>query len=673
MENNTNQTLLNEAIRIGDELIKKAKRDVHGTYWNTISTDGNGKVAWAAAEGLYGGVCGISWFLLTLYKQTNDQKYLEKGLEGLDWSINYDRDNPSGFFAVITGKMSLPLTLLYASEITGRKEYLKKAVQISLNADVFLEQEKIIDDLINGISGTLLGLLHVYQKTADDRLLPLIDKFTKRLIDRAWWEKDGLYWDRSGQQIGGLCGFSHGASGIGFVFMELSRMTGNKAFNDMARLAFKYEEHFYDSEKNNWSDLRNGVYTDQDVKRHRDAFEANNRAFFNSPNQMNAWCHGAAGIGLARARAVELLEDEVYNADLNKACDKCDLPPEMHSAEGSFTMCHGVLGNAEVFLEAFRVTKDAKFHEKAVTAALRAIEVKKEGNNYVSGYTDAVGKEDTSLFMGNAGIGYFMLRCLDPINTPSLLAPIVKGSRDIPIKQLKTLCLSPLDLKRVLLSKFFERSLACADALEIPVFKKILKSGLRKLSFAEIEEVNTQIEALTDAKADLLQDVWGLEYTIYRLDRNAESHSYLSTKSRVLMEDAGTFCEGNSLIPGDMEFVLDEDIQLYSSKWEWAKGDFRATEKNLQVPEATHFWLLRSTHLGVNSEPLSDFTCLTLEVFKNKITLGKGIEEMLEAFGEISDDEKDAVKHLVQEQIKQAYLSGILLGFPQIEETIKEG
>jgi rhamnogalacturonyl hydrolase YesR len=664
MKNQTNHTLLSEAIRIGDELIKKAKRDIHGTYWNSISTDGHGKVAWASSEGLYGGVSGISWFLLTLYKQTNDQKYLEKGLEGLDWSLNYDRDNPSGFFALITGKMSLPLTLIYASEITGRQEYLKKAVQIALKAEVFLEQEQIIDDLINGISGTLLGLLHVYQKTGDNRLLPLINKFTQRLIDRAWWEKDGLYWDRNGQQIGGLCGFSHGVSGIGFVFMELSRMTGNKAFNDIARLAFKYEEQFFDAEKNNWVDLRNGVYTPEDAARHRAAFEANNKIFFSSPNQMNAWCHGAAGIGLARARAVELLEEESYQTDLENALRKCDLPPKNHSPEGSFTMCHGVLGNAEVFLEAFRVTKDVKFHEKAISAALRAIELKKEGNYYVSGYTDAQGKEDISLFMGNAGIGYFMLRCLDPLNTPSLLAPIVKGSREIPIKQLNTLCLSPLDLKRVLLSKFFERSLASAETLQLPVFKKILKSGLRKLNFSEIEEVNAEIKALEGAKADLLKDVWNLEFTIYRLDRNAESHSYLSTKSRVLMEDAGVFCEKNTTIPGDMEFVLDNDIQLYSSKWEWGKDDFKATEKNIQVPEATHFWLLRSTHLGVNSEPLSDFTCLTLEVFKNKITLGKGIEEMLEAFGEISDDEKDAVKHLVHEQIKQAYLSGILLGFP---------
>ena len=59
----------------------------------------------------------------------------------------------------------------------------------------------------------------------------------------------------------------------------------------------------------------------------------------------------------------------------------------------------------------------------AIHVATKMLRSKKETGRYVSGYLHVSAQEDASLFLGNAGIGYFYLRLLEPLRTPSILAP----------------------------------------------------------------------------------------------------------------------------------------------------------------------------------------------------------------------------------------------------------
>ena len=67
-----------------------------------------------------------------------------------------------------------------------------------------------------------------------------------------------------------------------------------------------------------------------------------------------AWCHGGPGIGLARLRSLELLENQETLADLNEAlqitaavCTNVVFP-----ASGNLCLCHGIGGNADLLLAA---------------------------------------------------------------------------------------------------------------------------------------------------------------------------------------------------------------------------------------------------------------------------------------------------------------------------------
>ena len=91
----------------------------------------------------------------------------------------------------------------------------------------------------------------------------------------------------------------------------------------------------------------------------------------------------------------------------------------------NFTLCHGITGSIEMLTAVAPLLADP---DLALTYRQQAIDrmltVKPKGGSYVSGHVDSV-DEDTSLFMGKAGIGYICLRLALP-NVPSLLLPTVE-------------------------------------------------------------------------------------------------------------------------------------------------------------------------------------------------------------------------------------------------------
>ena len=93
-----------------------------------------------------------------------------------------------------------------------------------------------------------------------------------------------------------LAGFAHGAAGIAWALLELAAVTGEERFRVAARQAIDYERSLYSPEAENWPDLRQLEISGADTEPDSDRF-------------MTAWCHGAVGIGLARLRALQHLND----------------------------------------------------------------------------------------------------------------------------------------------------------------------------------------------------------------------------------------------------------------------------------------------------------------------------------------------------------------------------
>lgn len=121
----TDQELLDETIRIADEIIAAAKHDKDGTAFQTIAMDNDLNVYFEFASSIYKGNEGICIFLIELYKHTGESKYLHYAEEGMKYVMNYFKQNPeSGSFSFITGKTGTAYTLIMLFEVTEKKSII---------------------------------------------------------------------------------------------------------------------------------------------------------------------------------------------------------------------------------------------------------------------------------------------------------------------------------------------------------------------------------------------------------------------------------------------------------------------------------------------------------------------------------------------------------------------
>ena len=130
---------------------------------------------------------------------------------------------------------------------------------------------------------------------------------------------------------------------------------------------------------------------------------------------LTAWCHGAAGIALARLDLLGVLDEAETRAEIEAAIATT-------IAEGfgdNHSLCHGDLGNLDVLAQA-----ETRWPEPWLVAARRRAttlvleSIRRDG--WLCGIPLAV--ESPGLMTGLAGIGYGLLRLAAPDRVPSVLA-----------------------------------------------------------------------------------------------------------------------------------------------------------------------------------------------------------------------------------------------------------
>jgi lantibiotic modifying enzyme len=119
------------------------------------------------------------------------------------------------------------------------------------------------------------------------------------------------------------------------------------------------------------------------------------------------WCHGSAGIGLFYTKAYEVMGEE--------SCLKtAKAAGENTFAYGDFRnspiQCHGLSGNAELFIELYRLTQDNLWLERAHDFATRIFSYRITSPEGDAWQIDEPGLYSPDFLCGAAGIGHFYLR-----------------------------------------------------------------------------------------------------------------------------------------------------------------------------------------------------------------------------------------------------------------------
>jgi type 2 lantibiotic biosynthesis protein LanM len=280
-----------------------------------------------------------------------------------------------------------------------RPDLIAEAESVVDRLPDLIEQDEALD-VFGGAAGCIAALRGLYHCAPSDRVLAAAIQCGDHLLARAQQMPEGIGWLTVTGASRPLAGFAHGAAGIAWSLLKLYAWTGLERFQTAAREALAYERSLFVEAAGNWPDLRE------------------HRAAEGQPSFMTAWCHGAAGIGLARLNSLPHADDPAVRAEIATALETT----LKHGFGHNHSLCHGDAGNLELLLQASRVLGDHKCEahiQRLAAAMLESIEQDGEQHGWQCGTPYTV--ETPGLMTGLAGIGLQLLRLADPELAPSVL------------------------------------------------------------------------------------------------------------------------------------------------------------------------------------------------------------------------------------------------------------
>lgn len=418
MEKGERLILNKEVELIYEKLVNLAIHDCDGVYWKSESFDNSSQVS----ENIYSGCSGILLFLIEYYKYAKNHETETLISKCANWLESFCINNKSKNLAFYTGRIGTVYAIVRARMILNDERGVERAFDLLKELEFKESAQSSNFDFLNGLAGSLMGLLHIYDLGKLSSIKAKVLEAANRLIEGIKVREYGFYWNKTGKMIQPLCGFSHGTSGISFVFLELGNYFNEPFFYEIAKRGMDYEDHFYDEIKNNWPDFRKGYFKEEEEKWFVEQYTKGNLSFFEKPAYMTAWCHGSPGIGLARFRASNLLLNSNYEERVDSILH--ELGREKANSHYSSTWCHGLLGNNILFLEKNKKDRQGECPIFFMKSCMNSIEIKNQLGYYRSGLNYEK-EENLSLFLGISGIGYSYIQALSSDRVFSPLFPIL--------------------------------------------------------------------------------------------------------------------------------------------------------------------------------------------------------------------------------------------------------
>ncbi len=404
----TREAIVQQAIAIAVELQQRAICSPNGSVtWISLGyiPEAERFQLQPMDYGLYEGCSGVALFLAALETVTGGAEFRSLVLGALQ-SLRQDLQDPKLIqkFAKeigIGGAMGLG-SIIYAlvriSQFLGEPDLLEDATQISslVSPELLATDQKF--DIISGAAGAILGLLTLYNISADSAVLERALACGHHLLShRVAGDSGYRAWATLNRKL--LTGFSHGAAGIAYALLRLYETTQSPIFLQAAEEAIAYERSVFSPEVGNWPDFR--PFGIRDGK----------------PTFMTTWCHGAPGIALARLGSLAILDTEEIRQEIEIALKTT----QQYDLHGLDHLCCGTLGRVEVLLTAARKLSKMELLETAQKQASWVVTRSEQVGSFylLPGFPANI--YIPSFYQGTAGIGYELLR----LAHPDLLPPVL--------------------------------------------------------------------------------------------------------------------------------------------------------------------------------------------------------------------------------------------------------
>jgi type 2 lantibiotic biosynthesis protein LanM len=357
----------------------------------------------AARPDLYAGSSGPMLAYSALAAVTGKTEWRVQARAAIRRVIATPLDDRELALGICAGPLSTAYALLVSRTLADLPEALDAAVRLArgltfehVMADPFL-------DVAAGSAGALLALAALFEATHDERWLTAARWCGERLERAAVREGGRISWPAADGRR--YVGFAHGAAGIAHALLRLHVLTGEQRWGELWEGALAFERSAFAG--GNW------LLSDP----------ANDPGPSGAP--MMAWCHGAAGVVLARTRAVQL--------------GRASAMPELGEALGAIArlptqradhLCCGNFGRVEALLSAGRVLEAEPIVEAAFDLACGRVRVARDRGHFrlsASPYEYRV--FDPGFFHGLSGIAWQLLRLAAPETLPSIMTFDLPGEQ----------------------------------------------------------------------------------------------------------------------------------------------------------------------------------------------------------------------------------------------------
>ncbi|CAJ2655024.1 unnamed protein product [Trifolium pratense] len=327
---------------------------------------------------LYCGLLGTAFLLFKSYhvtRNTNDLTLCSQIIKSCDAASLFSRD-----VTFICGRAGVCALGAVAAKHAGDDEslryYLTQFLKINLPKD-------LPDELLYGRVGFLWACLflnkHLGQGTVPSNYTaPIVNEIIKngRALGRKG--KCPLMFEWYGEKYWGA---AHGLAGIMHVLMDMELKPDEL---EDVRETLKYMTRIC---------FRSGNYPVSEEDKKRDA--------------LVHWCHGAPGVALTLVKAAKVFGDKEF---LDAAIEA----GEVVWSRGLLKrvgICHGISGNAYVFLSLYQLTGNVKYLYRAKAFACFLLD---RAHNLISRGEMHGGDRPYSLFEGVGGMAYLFLDMVDP-------------------------------------------------------------------------------------------------------------------------------------------------------------------------------------------------------------------------------------------------------------------
>lgn len=235
-----------------------------------------------------------------------------------------------------------------------------------------------------------------------------------------------------------LSGFSYGASGVSYALLQLygacqENARSGERFFDAAQEGLAFVRQLWVPDCGNWRDVRPIFEASHETPEEgwRDWWATGSthlkkRADGPRPEKelyLQRWCHGRSGIALGRIAGIDLNDDSQIREEVAKSLTqtrKLSRDPFFDATQLD-DLCCGHMGHVETLHFAFQRLGGEENLRAALALATRVMDRARAKGSYTLSAARGRDAFAPSLFQGLAGVGYTLLRIVEPHVAPCVL------------------------------------------------------------------------------------------------------------------------------------------------------------------------------------------------------------------------------------------------------------